>query len=89
MAIAEFLQRPAVQFALWMLVLVVVVTAAVWGLRKFRGYIVQDQTPPGDTLLNYRELHEQGVLSDAEYRRIKSRLHTDVRREAPDAERGG
>jgi hypothetical protein len=72
-----------------MLVLAVLLTTAVWGLRKYRDYIGADQAAAGDTLLSYRELHEQGVLSDAEYRRIKSRLHTKMRREAPDAEGGG
>jgi hypothetical protein len=89
MSVAEFFENSAVRCALLLAVLAVLVAASYWGLRKFRSYIDDDQTPVGELLTNYRELHEEGVLSDAEYRTIKSRLNAGMRRESGSTDRAG
>jgi hypothetical protein len=87
--VLDFLNSSVVQCALLVAVLAAVLTAAFWGLRRFRDYIVHDQTPARELTTNYRELYEQGVISDVEYRTIKSRLNAGMRRESGDTGRAG
>lgn len=89
MSVTAFFENSAVQCALLIAVLAVLVAVSYWGLRKFRAYIDDDQTGVGDLLTNYRELHEEGVLSDAEYRTIKSRLNAGTQRESRGTDRAG
>jgi len=78
----DFLKNPITQCVLLMAVLAVMLAVSYWGLRRFRDYIGQDQTLDADLLTNYRELHEQGIITDAEYRTIKSRLNARMQRES-------
>jgi hypothetical protein len=89
MSVLDFLNSPITRCALLVAVLAVLLAAAFWGLRRFRDYIGEDQTPAGELLTNYLELYEQGVISDAEYRKIKSRLNAGMRRKLDDTGRAG
>ncbi len=85
----DILNNPVAQCAVLMVVLAALLAAAFWGLRRFRDYIGQDQTNPSELLTNYREMHAQGVISDAEYRTIKSRLNAGMRHGSNESERAG
>ncbi len=85
----DFFTNPVLQCALLVAVLAVMLAVSYWGLRRFRDYIGQDQTPASDLLTNYRELHEQGIISDAEYRTIKSRLNAGMRHKSDGSGQAG
>jgi hypothetical protein len=88
MFVLDVLKSPVTQCALLVCVLAVLLAVTFWGLRRFRDYIGQDQTPAVDLLPNYGELHEQGIISDLEYRTIKGRLNAGMRRELDGSDRG-
>ena len=81
MSVLDFLNHPATQCAVLVAVLAVLLGAAFWGLRKYRDYVVQNRSDAGELLESYEELHAQGVISDAEYRIIRSRLNARLRQE--------
>ncbi len=80
MSILDILKSPVTQCALLMAVLAVLMAAAFWGLRRYRDYIGQNSSSAGELLTNYREMYEQGIISETEYRTIKSRLHAGMPR---------
>ena len=67
---------------LWLLVLGLMVAAAVFVLRSLRGRIDKDETDPSQLLSNFREMHHQGDLSDAEFRTIKTVLGAKLQQES-------
>lgn len=70
-----------VELVLWggvLVVLLIFATLVVWTLRRTT---VGDSKTPSDMLANFRELHQQGDISDAEFRTIKSVLGPKPRRE--------
>jgi hypothetical protein len=89
MFVLDVLKSPVTQCALLVCVLAVLLAVSFWGLRRFRDYIGQDQSPPAELLANYSELHDEGVISELEYRTIKGRLHAGMRRELGGSDRGG
>ena len=89
MFVLDVLKSPVTQCALLVCVLAVLLAVSYWGLRRFRDYIGEDQSPVSDLLANYGELHEQGVISEAEYRTIKGRLNAGMRREFDGSDRSG
>lgn len=89
MAVLDFLNHPVTQCALLVVVLAVLLAGSFWGLRRFRDYIVQNQSNSQELLTNYREMYEQGIISDAEYRTIKGRLNARMRQELRDSDGNG
>jgi hypothetical protein len=81
MVVLDVLKSPVTQCALLLCVLAVLLAVSFWGLRRFRDYIGEDQSPAGDLIANYGELYEKGAISDLEYRTIKGRLKAGTRRE--------
>ncbi|MBW3600578.1 MAG: hypothetical protein KY475_25360 [Planctomycetes bacterium] len=79
MSLLDILNHPATQCALLVAVLAVLLGVSFWGLRRYRDYIVHNQSDAGDLLTTYEEMHSQGVIDDAEYRTIKSRLNARLR----------
>lgn len=63
-----------VQPMLWLGVVALFIAVAVLGLRRLREQIDKDQSDTGEMLSNFREMHLQGGLSDAEFRTIKTVL---------------
>jgi hypothetical protein len=89
MSVVDMLESPVTQCAFLVAVLGLLVTASIWGLRRFRDYIVQDQTHAADSIPNYRKLRQEGALSEAEYRTIQSRLNAKTRQELGDSDGTG
>jgi hypothetical protein len=89
MFVLDVLKSPVTQCALLLCVLAVMLAVSYWALRRFRDYIGEDQSLTADLLANYSELHEQGVISDLEYRTIKGRLNAGMRRGLGGSDRSG
>lgn len=53
-------------------------------VRKFRDVVTDDGTESSEMMTRFRDLHEQGGLSDEEFRTIKSKLATKLRAEMGD-----
>jgi uncharacterized membrane protein len=68
----------------WMLVLAVLVWIGSYLAGKLRSKALQQEPTPGESLIKFRELHSQGVLSDAEFRTIKTTLTAQLRDEVKD-----
>ena len=67
---------------LWLGVLALFIGVAVFALRRLRERIDKDQTGTGEMLSNFREMHLEGELSDAEFRTIKTVLGAKLQRES-------
>ena len=70
----KFLETQAPQLVLWIAVGAILVAVAMYVLGKIRGQTAQQEPAASELMSKFRELHSQGVLSDAEFRTIKSRL---------------
>jgi hypothetical protein len=66
----------------WLGVLTLVIAVAVIALRRLRERIGDDRAPPGEMLSNFREMHQQGDLSDAEFRTIKTVLGAKLQQQS-------
>jgi uncharacterized membrane protein len=59
---------------LWAAILAVLVTVAVYVIGKIRPKSAQKELPANEWLAKCRDLHSKGVLSDEEFRTIKTQL---------------
>jgi uncharacterized membrane protein len=73
---SESLSHSLLMVALWIAVALVLLAAAIAGLRKWRGDAAHNQPTASELLTKFRELHARGGLSDDEYRTIKTKLAT-------------
>ncbi len=85
----DFLQTNEAQLVLWIALGAVLLTAAVFIVKRFRDRSDDDQPKASDLLTNFRDLHSQGGLSDEEYRTIKAQLTAQLQNEIKDTERTG
>jgi uncharacterized membrane protein len=69
---------------LWIAVLAVFVVVAWYVGTKFRPKPVQKERPASEWLTKYKELHSRGVLSDEEFRTIKTKLAEQLQDELND-----
>ena len=77
------------ELLVWSVLLVTMVTTAVLAIRKIRSKTLQQEPTASDLLSNFRELHAQGELTDAEFRTIEAMLTARLREELKDnVERG-
>jgi len=61
----------------------------IWIVARFRGSKGSDRPVASELLSKFRDLHEQGELSDKEFRNIKTLLAEKLQRELNDnAEKG-
>jgi len=80
----EFLLTTHAQLVIWSTVLLIVIVIAVFIVGKLRDRMDNDRLAANDLLTNFRELHLQGDIEDAEFRDIKSVLGTKLKRELND-----
>ena len=66
---------------LWLAVLVFLVGVAVYGVRKLREGIDNNEANASELLSKFRDLHQEGDLSDAEFRTIKTALGAKLQRQ--------
>lgn len=69
--------------------LLAVVTIAAYVITSVRRKINDDGASASDMLDNFREMHERGVLSDREFRNIKTRLADRIRAELSNSKETG
>jgi uncharacterized membrane protein len=70
----KFLETQAPQLVFWIAMGAILVAVAMYVLGKIRGQTAQQEPAASELMSKFRELHSKGVLSDAEFRTIKSRL---------------
>jgi hypothetical protein len=80
-----FMARPVdahpLQLVLWIALLAVMVTVAVCVVGKIRAKPAQQELTASELLTKFRELHSRGVLSDAEFRTIRTTLAAQLKQE--------
>jgi uncharacterized membrane protein len=86
---AEFLAKPLVQAGLLFLAIAVVTGLGAFIVSRFRGGEEEEQPLASELLTKFRELHEQGELSDEEFRNIKTQLAERLEQELNDSEEQG
>ncbi len=86
----DFLQRTSTQQAIAFTVLGIGMgLLAYYFVRRLRGSTEEDQVSTSDMLTKFREMHARGVLSDEEYRTIKTNLSARLQSEIKDNETAG
>lgn len=86
---AQLVGAPSAQFVLWIAVLAVMITAGVYAIGKIRAKAIQQEPTALELVSKFRDLHSQGVLSDAEYRTIKNALAAQLQHELKDSDKTG
>jgi hypothetical protein len=67
----------------------VLAALGIWIMSRFRGGKGRDRPVASELLSKFRDLHEQGELSDQEFRNIKTLLAEKLQQELKDnAEKG-
>ena len=68
-----------ITYALVTIVIIgVMVAIGMYAVRKYRDHINQGLPDPTEMMTNFRELHQQGDISESEYRTIKTKLATEL-----------
>ena len=87
--LAELHLEALVRWVFWMAVLVVLVAVGAYLVGRLRRKALQQEPTVGELLIKFRELHSQGVLSDAEFRTIKTTLTERLQTELKDKDKTG
>lgn len=77
----DFFATTAGQLTVSMLVLALLVAVSLMVVRKLRDQTVGTRQNANDLLTKFQELNQQGEFSDAEFRKIKSVLGTQLQRD--------
>jgi len=85
----DFLLSPLPQVVIWMAVLSVIVIMAVYVVGRFRDRTDDNRHTADELLTNFRELHHQGDIDDAEFRTIKTVLGAKLQEELRDKDHEG
>lgn len=80
----EFLSTTPAQVVIWTTVLLVLLIVGYYIVRKFRDNTGEDQVDANELLTNFREIHQQGDISETEYRTIKAVLGDKLQSELKD-----
>ena len=88
---AEFLRSTPAQAVIWVTALAAISVVGVYLVLWFRDRGRQDKSSSSDLLTDFRELHDRGGLSPAEFKKIKSVLGEKLQDElgSKDAENAG
>jgi uncharacterized membrane protein len=70
----KFWEVQAPQLVFWIAMGAILVAVLIYVVGKIRGQSAQQEPTTSELISKFRELHSKGVLSDAEFRTIKSRL---------------
>lgn len=74
----EFLTTPTARLVLWVAVLLVIMAIGYYVVRRFRDRTDHDQQTASDLLTNFREIHQEGDISEMEFRTIKTVLGQEL-----------
>ena len=76
----DYLRTPPAQVVIWASVLLIITIIAVYCLRNWRDRVNKEDTT-SDHLTKFSELRLRGVLSDMEFRTIKTALGDKLQEE--------
>jgi len=79
----------AVQIAIWMSVLFGLIVVAWLVVQRFRGGAANEGRPESEMLTKFQEMRQEGDISEAEYRTIKSVLGEQLQRNVKDGKNKG
>jgi uncharacterized membrane protein len=82
----EFLTTPIARAVLWISVLLIMLAVGYYLVRRFRDRIDDDRPTASELLTNFREMRQEGDISEAEFRTIKTVLGRKLQDELKDAE---
>lgn len=85
----EFLLTSPAQAVIWGSALLVLTAVGIYVAGRFRGRNDEGHATANELLTNFRELHHQGDINDAEFRTIKNVLGVKLQRELKGTERKG
>jgi uncharacterized membrane protein len=85
----EFLQTPFARFVIDTAILLVLVAVGYYFVRRFRDRISEHRQTASDWLTNFREMHHEGDITDAEFRTIKTVLGEQIQTELNDTKENG
>ncbi len=74
----EFLQTPQARLVISLAILAILSIIGLYFVRRFRGES-EDAETSSTMLTKFREMRHRGVLSDTEFREIKTLLAEDIR----------
>ena len=75
----DFLRTPSAQLVIGLASLAILSIIGVYVVRRFRDSI-EDEETTSDLLTKFREMHHQGYLDEAEYRKIRTDLDDKLSR---------
>lgn len=71
---ADLLNSPAARIVILVALTAALVAGGIYVIGKVRAGLRREEPPTSQWITKFRELHAKGVLSDEEYRTIKSVL---------------
>ena len=77
----DFLLSWPAQLVLGVTILAILSAVGYYVVSKFRGSAGEVVPTASELLSNFREIHQQGVIDEAEYRKIKTALGTKLQQE--------
>jgi len=80
----RILEIPGAELVLWGAVGAGLIAAAAYVLGKIRPNSAQQELTASELMSKFRDLHSKGVLSDAEFRTIKTNLAARLQEELKD-----
>ncbi len=80
----DFLQDTSTRVVLGVGGLVILLLVAFYVVRRLRGHTGEDESVTHEVITNFQEMHDEGDISDDEYRKLKTVLDRNLRRELND-----
>ena len=84
----EFLESTQAQVVIAVAILLVLLVVAYYLVKRFRDQSDDDQPGANEMLTNFREMREQGDISEFEFRRLKTVLGDQLKEELTDTGEG-
>ena len=82
----EFLTTPTAKAVIWVAVLLIVMAVGYYLVRRFRDRADDDRQTASELLTNFREMHQEGDISETEFRTIKTVLGEKLQEELDESE---
>jgi ABC-type spermidine/putrescine transport system permease subunit I len=80
----RFLELQPEQLVISLALLAVMIAVAAYVISKIRAKAIQREPHVSELLSKFREMHSQGVLTDVEFRTIKTALIAQLQKELKD-----
>lgn len=77
--LVQALRDHSLELAVGIGVLLLITLAGFYLMRRLRDRAGDDENPPDDQLMKFREMHSRGELDESEYRTIKTVLAAEFR----------